>query len=186
MVGTLSITGIKTILSELTESDAADIVNLRNDPVNNKFLFQKKLTVEDQSEWIKRNMGRDDARNFKVTNTENEFKGTISVYNIVDNRGEWGRYIVTNPVNAIEAEYLLLRICFEKMGMKSIYGQTNVENKSAWGQHLKLGFRQTGIKEVPVGSNMDVMVRAVIQEITAEEFKAFNYGKIISLIKYFS
>ena len=181
----LSISGIKTNLSEITESDAADIANLRNDPANNKFLFQKKLTIEDQIEWIKKNENRDDVKNFKVTDTENEFKGTISIYNIVDNRGEWGRYIVTNPVNAIEAEYLLLKICFEKMGMRAVYGQTNIENKSAWSQHIKLGFREVEIKEVPVGSNMDIMVKAVIQEITAEEFKAFNYDKIVKLIEYF-
>ena len=181
----LAIHGIQTNLFEISESDAADIVRLRNDPANNKFLFQKELTVEGQREWIKSNQNRTDVKNFKVTNKKNEFKGTISIYNIIENRGEWGRYIVTNPVNAIEAEYLLLKICFETIGMKSVYGQTNIENKSAWGQHTKLGFRQVEIKEVPVGSNMDIYVQAVIQEITADEFKAFNYDKIIDLLKYF-
>jgi len=181
----LSIKGIKTILSEITESDAADIVKLRNDPGNNKFLFQRELTIHEQLEWIKKNKDKPDGKNFKVTNTENEFKGTISIYNIIEKRGEWGRYIVTNPINAIEAEYLLLKICFEQMGLKSVYGQTNIENKSVWGQHIKLGFRDIGIKEVPVGSDMNILVKAIIQEITAEEFHAFNYDKIIKLIKFF-
>jgi RimJ/RimL family protein N-acetyltransferase len=181
----LSITGIQTRLTEISETDAADIVKLRNDPNNNKFLFQKELTVENQIDWIRKNKDRDDARNFKVTDHDNAFRGTISIYNIEDNRGEWGRYIVTNPINAVEAEYLLLKICFEKMGMKAVYGQTNIDNKSAWRQHIKLGFREIEIKEVPVGTHMDVMVRAVIQEITAEEFRAFNYDKILKLLEYF-
>ena len=181
----LSIRGIKTILIEITEEDAQDIVNLRNDPANNKFLFQKPISVDEQLNWIKKNKGSEKARNFKVTNIDNEFKGTISIYNIEEGRGEFGRYIVTNPVNAIEAEYLLLKICFEQLGMSAIYCQTNLLNRAVWGQHLKLGFRQTGTKEVAVGTEGDVSVTAVVQEITGEEFRSFNYEKIIKLIKMF-
>lgn len=181
----LSIRGIKTILTEIAEEDAQDIVNLRNDPANNKFLFQKPISVDEQLNWIKNNKGSEKARNFKVTNIDNEFKGTISIYNIENGRGEFGRYIVTNPVNAIEAEYLLLKICFEQLGMNAIYCQTNLLNRAVWGQHLKLGFRQTGTKEVIVGTEGDVSVTAVVQEITAEEYRNFNYEKIIKLIKMF-
>lgn len=181
----LSIKGIKTTLTEIEESDAADIIKLRNDPAYNKFLFQKKITLAEQIDWIKKNKSRTDGKNFKVTNNDNEFKGTISIYNIVNRRGEWGRYIVTNPVNAIEAEYLLLKICFEEMDLQAVYGQTNIENKSVWGQHFKLGFREIETKEVPVGSNGDVIVMAIIQEITADEFRKFNYAKIFKLINFF-
>jgi RimJ/RimL family protein N-acetyltransferase len=181
----ISIRGIKTNLEEITESDAEDIVKLRNDPANNKFLFQTELSVEDQLRWIKTNKNRNDVKNFKVTNSNNEFKGTISIYNIMNNRGEFGRYIVRNPVNAIEAEYLLLKICFEKLLLNSIYCQTNLENKSVWGQHFKLGFHETGKIDINVGSNAEVMVKAVIQEITVDEFKVFNYENIINLIKKF-
>jgi RimJ/RimL family protein N-acetyltransferase len=181
----LSIRGIKTNLTEITEADAADIVKLRNDPANNRFLFQKKLTVKDQTEWIKTNKDKTDVKNFKVTNLSDEFKGTISIYNIVEKRGEWGRYIVTNPINAIEAVYLLLKICFEEMGLKNVYGQTNIENKAVWHQHMKLGFREVETKEVLVGSDMNITVMAIVQEITAEEFRAFNYDKIIKLIRFF-
>jgi len=181
----LVIRGIKTVLTEISAADAEDIVNLRNDPANNKFLFQKPISIDEQLTWIKKNKGLEEAKNFKITNIDNEFKGTISIYNIEDGRGEFGRYIVTNPVNAIEAEYLLLKICFEQLGMNAVYCQTNTDNKAVWGQHVKLGFRELGTKEVSVGSNADVMVKALIQEITADQFKQFNYDKIIKLIKFF-
>jgi RimJ/RimL family protein N-acetyltransferase len=181
----LSIRGIKTHLKEITESDAKNIVKLRNDPANNKFLFQKELTVDEQIQWIKFNKNRTDAKNFIVTNNDNEFKGTISIYNIVDNRGEWGRYIVTNPINAIESVYLLLRFCFETLGLKSVYGQTNIENKSVWNQHIKLGFLEKEVKDVVVGSYNSEVVKAIVQEITAEQFMAFNYDKIFKLINFF-
>ena len=180
-----SIRGIKTILAEITEADAEDILKLRNDPSNNKFLFQKPITSDEQINWIKKNRDDEKARNFKVTDLNNEFKGTISIYNIADKRGEFGRYIVTNPVNAVEAEYLLLKICFEQLGLKAVYCQTNLENKAVWGQHIKLGFREVEQKDVTVGSFATVKVRAIVQEITDEEFRAFNYDKVIRLIKFF-
>jgi RimJ/RimL family protein N-acetyltransferase len=180
-----TIAGIKTILTELAEKDAPDVIKLRNDPANNRFLFQKPITVDQQIDWIKKNKGSETAKNFKVTDMAGEFKGTISVYNIEEGRGEFGRYIVTNPVHAIEAEYLLLKVCFEQLGMKAVYCQTNLLNKSVWGQHTKLGFRHLGNKEVIVGTTGEVSVTAVVQEITDEEYRKFNYEKIIKLIKMF-
>lgn len=181
----ITIAGIKTILTELTEEDAADVIRLRNDPANNRFLFQKPITVEQQVEWIRNNKNSDKAKNFKVTDINGEFKGTISIYNIENGKGEFGRYIVTNPVNAIEAEYLLLKVCFEQLKMNTVYCQTNLLNKAVWGQHIKMGFRQTGTKEVVVGTDGEVSVTAVIQEITADEYRSFNYDKIVKLIKMF-
>jgi len=181
----ITVRGIKTILRELSEEDAEDVVKLRNDPANNKFLFQKPITVDDQVSWIRKNKKTEDAKNFKITNLDNEFKGTISIYNIGNKQGEFGRYIATNPVNAIEAEYLLLKVCFEQLGLNAVYCQTNFENKAVWSQHLKLGFKEKGKKDVTVGTSGDITVQAVVQEITAEEFRNFNYDKIIKLIKFF-
>ena len=76
-------------------------------------------------------------------------------------------------------------MCFGQMGLKSVYCKTNIEKNSVWRQHTKLGFREIERKEVIVGTDSSVKVIAIIQEITAEEFKAFNYEKIISLINFF-
>jgi len=181
----ITVRGIKTILTEMREEDAEEVVKLRNDPANNKFLFQNPITVDDQINWIRKNKNAEDAKNFKITTLDNEFKGTISIYNIIDGKGEFGRYIATNPVNAIEAEYLLLKVCFEQLGMNAVYCQTNFENKAVWSQHLKLGFKEKGRKDVTVGTTGNTNVQAVIQEITAEEFRSFDYAKIIKLIKFF-
>ncbi|MEO5563748.1 MAG: GNAT family N-acetyltransferase [Chitinophagaceae bacterium] len=180
-----SITGIKTSLTGITESDAEDMIKLRNNPAYNKYLFQSTLTADEQRNWISKNKDRKDAYNFKIENLDGEFKGTISIYNIDNKAGEFGRYIATNPVNAIEAEYLLLKICFEELDIERIYCQTNIANRSVWSQHLKLGFRTVEEKEVIVGSGGGIPVTAVVQEITKEEYKKFDYDKIIRLIKHF-
>ena len=60
----ITVRGIKTILTELSEEDAEDVVKLRNDPANNKFLFQKPITVEDQVNWLRKSKNAEDAKNF--------------------------------------------------------------------------------------------------------------------------
>lgn len=181
----ISIKGIKTSLVPIEESDAEAMIKLRNDPAYNRFLFQSTLTVEDQRNWISRNKNREGAHNFKILDLNGEFKGTISIYNIENGAGEFGRYIAINPVNAIESEYLLVKLCFEKLGMDRVYCQTNKENRSVWSQHLKLGFKTVEEKDVVVGSGEGVTVTAVVQEITKKDFSEFDYSKIMRLIQHF-
>jgi RimJ/RimL family protein N-acetyltransferase len=177
--------GIQTTLVEVSESDAEDMINLRNDPKNNKYLYQKHLTIEDQINWIRENKKKTDTVNFKVLNVQNEFTGTISIYDIKNDRGEFGRYIVNNAINAVESEYLLLKFCFNELKLKTVYCQTNIENKKSWKLHLKLGFKPIETKKVLVGSAPQIYVDAYIQEINKAEFENFNYEKIFDLLRSF-
>ena len=177
------IAGINTKLIEIDEIDAVDIINLRNNPAYSKYLFQQPILIENQIRWIKENRLKHDNINFKVVDLENNFKGTISIYDIKEKRGEFGRYIVTNPINAIEAEYLFLKFVFVTLKLESVFCQTNQENNSVWNQHSKLGFRFVQIKNVLVGETPQVAVKAVVQEITANDFYTFNYSDILQLLE---
>ena len=180
-----TVNGIQTKLVEISENDAEDIVKLRNDQSNNKYLFQKPLTVEGQRKWILENQKKNDAVNFKVLNTKKEFTGTISIYDIKNGRGEFVRYIVSNALNAVESEYLLLKFCFTDLNLNTVYCQTNIENKKSWKLHLKLGFKPVETKKVLVGSAPQIFVDAYIQEIHKTEFENFNYEEIFELLKSF-
>ena len=178
-----SIEGIQTKLVEIDESDAEAVVNLRNNPQYNKYLFQSPVTVEEQKNWIKKNKLKGDNVNFKVVDHSGNFKGTISVYDIKAGRGEFGRYIVTNPIYAIEAEYLFLKFSFEVLRLESIFCQTNYENTGVWKQHGQFGFGFVEHKNVTVGTSNEVTVKAVVQNITQEEYKNFDYSSIVGLLK---
>jgi RimJ/RimL family protein N-acetyltransferase len=180
-----SIKGIKTTLVEISEIDASNIVKLRNDPKYNAFLAQKPFTIQEQLSWTDKEKKKNDTVNFKVLNNDGEFKGTVSIYDIINNRGEFGRYIVTNPINAIEAEYLILKYSFEELKLNVVFCQTNLQNKSVWQQHLKFGFKTIETKEVLVGSAPQISVKAVVQEISKAEFENFDYGKMFELVKKF-
>lgn len=178
--------GILTTLKQISVEDAEDIVRLRNDEKFNKFLYQYPLTIQEQIHWIQSKQGLQNEVNFKVLDIHNDFVGTISIYNIQNGRGEFGRYIVKKPINAIESELLLLKFCFEDLNMKSIYCNTNTNNVNVWNQHTKLGFKYVGKVKEYVGSSADIEVEAIRQEILFKDYTSFNYDSIYQLINKFT
>lgn len=178
--------GILTTLKQITVEDAEDIVKLRNDKKFNKFLYQQALTIQKQIQWIQSKQGLQNEVNFKVLDIHNNFVGTVSIYNIQNGRGEFGRYIVKNPINAIESELLLLKFCFEDLKMKSIYCNTNTNNVNVWNQHTKLGFKYIDKVTEYVGSTADIKVEAIRQEISFKDYTSFNFDSIYQLINKFT
>ncbi len=179
--------GKLTSLIQLTISDATEIVNLRNDEKFNKFLFQETISLEEQKKWINNKNSLETEVNFKITDVNNNFIGTISIYNIENGKGEFGRYIAKNAINAIEAELLLLKFCFEELKMTVVYCYTNIKNENVYRQHTKLGFKDVGIISVNVGSASNVKkVDAIHQEISYDDYIHFNYENIYHLINKFA
>lgn len=176
------IKGVCTQLEEVSLKYINDIVCLRNDSKYNKFLFQSQLTVENQLKWMENNKLKEDNFNFVILDKNDSFKGTISIYDIQNERGEFGRFIATNPINAVEAEYLLLKFSFETLKLKSVFCQTNIDNSSVWQMHSKLGFVSVKNIETFVGDNHQTKVEAVLQEISINQFREFDYQPIFNLI----
>ena len=173
--------GRKTNLVEITTDDAADIIRLRNDPKINKNLSSTRTTsVEEQKNWISKNISGNDGVYFKITDLDGQFYGTISLYSVVGNKAEFGRYICENSLLAIEAEYLLLKHGFERMQLDSIYCRTVAENIKVWKQHYKYGFRDTRTEE-----NKETGRVLKVQELTRSAFEKFDYGFIFDLLNNF-
>ena len=100
----------------------------------------------------------------------------------MENHGaEFGRFIATNPIAAIEAELLLLRYGFEHWSLTKIYCCTVKANTKVWQQHTKFGFRI-------IGEDFDERIEAerVLQEIRLEDYQLFDYSKIITTLKRFA
>jgi RimJ/RimL family protein N-acetyltransferase len=176
------IKGICTQLVEVSVKYVSEIVALRNDSNFNKYLFQSELTFDNQVKWIENNKRKGDNINFVILDKNDSFKGTISIYDIQNNRGEFGRFIATNSINAVEAEYLLLKFSFDNLMLDRIFCQTNIENTSVWQMHTKLGFQSIKNIEIFVGDNHLTKVEAVVQEISKDQFQKFDYQPIFSLI----
>jgi len=174
-----SIEGYSTILKVIEESDSQLICDLRNNPNINKFLSNStSITVLEQKEWLKNNLKANDGIYFKIIDkNKNNFVGTISLYNVNNSTAEFGRYICLSPIQAIEAELLILKYGFEIMKLKQIYCKTAEENTKVWKQHFKYGFKDTS-REYFKHKEMYLKV----QEISYNDYINFDFTKINKLI----
>jgi len=173
--------GKHTILKSVAEEDAAIICELRNKSSNNKYLSSNApIQASQQLAWIKNYLLQPDGVYFIITDNFFAPIGTISLYNLQNGNAEFGRYICENALQAIEAEYLLLKYGFEEMGLENIYCKTVCENQKVWKQHLRFGFNEVGF-ELDSRINKEV----VKQSISKSEFQNFDYSNITNLINRF-
>jgi RimJ/RimL family protein N-acetyltransferase len=179
----ISIEGHVTILRTATSADAKDIIGLRNQSRINQYLSSSNsISLEEQINWMNDNAAKRDGFYFKIMDKKsNEFCGTVSIYQISNEMsGEFGRYICTKSIQAIEAELLLLRFAFDVMGLKSIYCRTAELNTKVWKQHYEFGFIDNGTELLE-----EKQFYLKKQLLTVEAYRKFNYFKIDSLISRF-
>lgn len=177
-----NIKGRNTILRQVMESDAAAIIEMRNNPSVNRFLSSSKpLSLNDQVTWLRNNLGSIDQHYFMILNNKELPIGTISIYNIKNGCGEFGRYICTQALQAVESERMILQFAFENLGLQYLYCRTAESNQSVWMQHLRFGFSDCGI-EYDQNLNFDLH----IQGISKEAYERFDYSKIDQLISRFA
>ncbi len=179
----LKVKGEKTTLEEVVPADAADICALRNDEKISRFLSSsRQVSVEEQRQWIENNLAKGDGHYFRILDEKGGFCGTASLYNVLDNEAEFGRFICTRTLQAVETEYLVIRHAFETMGLRRIYCRTAVENKKVWKMHYSYGFVDAGEEAFSVPGK-DMVLR--IQELTLEQYGQTDYSFISKLMAKF-
>jgi RimJ/RimL family protein N-acetyltransferase len=178
----MEIKGIKTLLTEVTINDAETICNLRNDEKINKYLSSSEvISVIFQQQWIVNNQAKKDGHYFKIIDLySNECCGTISIYNVSESKAEFGRYISTKSLQAIEAEYLILKFGFGSLKLNKIYCLTAIDNIKLWKQHYKFGFTDAG-EELLKSKNILLKV----QELTFDKFICTDYSFIEKILGRF-
>jgi RimJ/RimL family protein N-acetyltransferase len=178
-----SIDGIMVRLTELTTDDAAEVIEIRNNPEYNRFLSNagQEIKMEDQINWTRKCKEENDNVNFKVL-LNNNFAGTISLYDIDANgNAEFGRYIVTHPIAAIESELLLLQYGFEVLHLNEIVCKTVKKNTKVWQQHSRLHF-------ATIGADVDHRIgeERVLQSMTREHYLQTDFEPIREIIRKFN
>jgi len=174
--------GKNTILRYVIESDASAILEMRNNPIINRFLSSSiTLSINDQLHWLKLNLGKTNQHYFMILNSKEIPVGTISIYNIKNGTGEFGRYICTKPLQSAESERMILQIAFEHLKLQYLYCRTAQSNESVWRQHLKFGFSDCGNE-----FDSDLNFELHVQGITIDAYRNFDYSKIDQLISRFA
>ena len=169
-------------LVEVTENDSMSILSLRNDPSISKFLSGTgEVTNEQQQNWIRLNRGKVDGYYWTIRDKFDKVFGTLSLYNVTGRQAEFGRYICTNSLFAIEAELLLIEFGFRQMRLEEIYCRTVVNNEKVWRQHNKFGFEDECLEDLP--EKNFILKRQVL---TKEKFDNFDYSNFQILLNRFS
>jgi len=143
-----SLDGYSYSLYPVTTEDAPFIVEVRlEDAERNKFIHTISPDVSLQVEWIEKYFEIPNDYYFVVKNKlTGRREGLISVYNINERKGEWGRWIIKkDSLASVESFYLLCRIAFEQIGLDEIYSRTIVENKNVVDFHDSINAKRRAV-----------------------------------------
>lgn len=161
-------------LRSVQEDDAEFILSLRLDPKLNKYLNKVESNVAKQKQWILNQQSRRGDYYFLITDKDNIPIGTISLYNIENKQGEFGRWILKgNSLQSIESVLLLHEFGFNNLGLDIIYSNTVDENKKVINFHKNFGATITDEKNIhPVGGF--VLQKAFVKKVDFVKIKKKN------------
>jgi len=123
-------------------SDAQSIIDIRlEDKERNKFIHSISPDIKMQEKWLTDYFEREEDYYFMVENKfTNRAEGLISIYNISDRRGEWGRYVIKkDSFAAVESALMCFEIAFEVLNLDEIFGGIIAENTPVINLHKSYG-----------------------------------------------
>ena len=139
----ISLTCVRYRLRPVTVEDAPFIVELRTDPLLNRYLHEISPRVEDQVAWIERYFERPEDYYFIIEDADSgEPHGAIGIYDIEENAAGalWGRWILKHgSMAALESVWLICETAFSKLGLASVSSRTLVENPRVVSFHDSFG-----------------------------------------------
>lgn len=136
-----------TRLRPATLDDAEFIVRLRTAPGVVGNVGDTRADPEQQRQWLRTYEEREGDYYF-IVETENGMPvGTISVYDIHDGAGEWGRWIILPGVPAaLPSSVLIHRFAFDVLKLRELRGTVVESNHHVISFHRRFGALQTHIQ----------------------------------------
>lgn len=128
----ISLSGPAFRLRPITDEDAPLVLELRSDPVLNRYLHTTSPSLDDQLAWLKRYYTRPGDYYFVVERrATGAAEGLVSIYDIDSNAacGEWGRWILKpTSLAAVESAWLIYRCAFEQLKLERVFCRTMADN----------------------------------------------------------
>lgn len=118
-------------LRSVQVDDAEFIISTRLEDIErNKFISPISEDISLQRKWIEAYLLKEDDYYFVIENclTGNK-EGLIGIYNILDNKAEWGRWVLKKgSLAALESVNLIFKFAFNKLSLDEIYSRTITGN----------------------------------------------------------
>lgn len=145
----LRIEGRRFALRPVTPDDAEFIVALRTDPELGQFVHDTSTRLADQIAWINAYERRAGDYYFIIEDGRlGQAVGTVGLYNVDGDAGEWGRWLIhRNSLAAVESVALIYRLGFERLGLERLYCRTVAENLRVVSFHDSMGATRVGTIE---------------------------------------
>ena len=132
----------------LEECDIESLRNWRNNPTNTKFLTKiSYITPEMQEKWFKDSLEKPNEYIFAIDEIKelNKLVGSFSLYNIVDEEAEFGKFLigedrVHGKSIGLYTLTVALEIAFNKLKLKKVYLRVYKDNIAALKVYKKVGF----------------------------------------------
>ncbi len=165
-------------LRPVTMDDAEFIHKLRRSPELSKYIGEIDSQLSVHRAWIKQYLSSADDYYFCIELQSGKRIGTIAVSNIVDGKGNWGRWIIFPNVPAAAASvWLILHVAFDILGLSEVYSNTVIDNASVVSFHDSCGFERTGIE--PEG----LTIRGVTYDMVIHSVQRINWSSIQSKLE---
>ena len=139
-------------LRPMTYDDTALIIKWRNsDAVRKNFIYQGLFTRESHENWIRTRVETGEVVQTIICDTETDAPyGSVYIRDIdrQNNKAEYGIFIGEPQARGrgigTAAAKLMLRLCFEELGLHRVYLRTLSGNAQAIGSYEKAGFVREG------------------------------------------
>jgi len=180
--------GANINLREITAGDTDYIVSLRNDPELNLFISQ--VGREEHARWLEKYLANDNDYYFIIERRDGKKAGFIALYEIDEEKrtGMYGRFALEKryrPLHTAEALFMLLDFGFNRLGLKTIYGEMQGDNRNAVSFARSFGFSLTSIVKKSYYNNKLGRYEDVYHyEMTGESFnrKRERFESLIKLL----
>lgn len=140
MLHNYKIEGFAFNLRPLAIEDSQFVISLRSDPDLSKFLNPISGKLCDQIRWVEEYLEREGDYCFIVEGCGGAPEGMISVYDVNDTVGEWGRWILRKgSMAALESVIMLYEFSFNVLGLREVYCRTVKDNMSVVEFHNSCG-----------------------------------------------
>lgn len=162
-------------LREMTYEDTENIVNWRNsDSVRKNFIYQARFTKESHENWIRTMVETGKVVQMMICETATK-KAVGSVYvrdiDRTHHKGEYGIFIGEASARGrgygTAAARLMIRYCFEELGLHRLFLRVYADNEQAIRSYEKGGFVKEAYLREDVytdGRFRDIVLMGIINE----------------------
>ena len=148
LLGHLELRGKVVTLKQLRPADAELTLKFRNSELALAHMPGLEANIEKQEQWIKRVAKDPNQLNFKIVHlSTGHAVGIISIYDIMDGRAEWGRWVVASAgISSLESCFLVHDFAFGELGLTAIYCRTSEFNERPLAFTIVLGVNASKLK----------------------------------------